>query len=660
MTPRDPLLPEPQAFYFGDPGRPLLGCLHRPAHGAAEPAMGVLVCAPLGHEDLATHRALRRWAGALAEAGWPVLRFDYPGAGDSADLPAGALWLEAMLQSVHQAADALRQHSGAPRVVLLGVRVGALLAAQVARQRSDVAALVALLPVASGRAWVRECRLLNGQAMNGQALGGAQVHVGAAGGLDLGGLVLDAEQAASLGSVQAGGPPGSLGCAALVIERDDLAGGRYADDLQGSGAEVVVHPLSGLDRVMAVAHSAWLPTRVDALSVDWLQNLALPATPTLSDATSASPLSWSAPAGLLSFSEGARWIDDPVTGVVLTEQLIRIGRAPALAAVLTRAATDAEAAPDARGLLLLSSGAERRCGPNRLWTRFARQRAARGEVVLRLDLAGIGDSAARPGGTEHDVYDPGCQRDIAAALAWLRSALGVGPCAVVGICSGAFHAWRAALSGLPVQAVLPVNPLVFHWLPGMSLDPTAHAFGQLGIASDALRLARDPQRWLKLLRGRVNYRVILSALAGRARAGLRQRARGLARGLGVNLRDDLASELRQVARAGVALHFVFSDQEPGRALLLEQGGAVARRLMDGPQLALHAVAGADHTFTRRADREALYAVLDRALSSVPALAPGPAPASLTASPPASLPASSPASSPASPPAPAPPPAAPPR
>ena len=197
------------------------------------------------------------------------------------------------------------------------------------------------------------------------------------------------------------------------------------------------------------------------------------------------------------------------------EQAVQIGSLPALAAVLSRPGRDLAGPGSRRGLLLLSSGAERRSGPNRLWTPFARHRAALGDVVLRLDLAGIGDSTTRPGGSDHDVYDSRCTEDIAAALAWLRQTQAVGPCVVAGICSGAFHAWRAALAGLPVQAVLAVNPLVFHWQAGMSLDPTAHAFGQISIADDALRSARDPQRWLKLLRGQVHVRLILSAVAGR-------------------------------------------------------------------------------------------------------------------------------------------------
>ena len=40
-------------------------------------------CQPLGHEYIRAHRTFNQLAAGLARAGFPVLRFDYSGTGDS-------------------------------------------------------------------------------------------------------------------------------------------------------------------------------------------------------------------------------------------------------------------------------------------------------------------------------------------------------------------------------------------------------------------------------------------------------------------------------------------------------------------------------------------------------------------------------------------------
>src|SRR5215469_8125443 len=69
-------------FYFGVPEKELFGCLHMPEADSSLNC-GVVVCQPFGHEYVNSHRALRQLAVRLAGAGFPVLRFDYHGCGDS-------------------------------------------------------------------------------------------------------------------------------------------------------------------------------------------------------------------------------------------------------------------------------------------------------------------------------------------------------------------------------------------------------------------------------------------------------------------------------------------------------------------------------------------------------------------------------------------------
>ena len=101
----------------------------------------------------------RKLAEQLASAGLPVLRFDYPGTGDSAGEEAPnriADWLA----SIHGGADWLRRKAGVKQVALCGLRLGATLAATAAAQCPDsVDALILLAPIAIGRMHIRELTL---------------------------------------------------------------------------------------------------------------------------------------------------------------------------------------------------------------------------------------------------------------------------------------------------------------------------------------------------------------------------------------------------------------------------------------------------------------------------------------------------------------------
>src|SRR5205823_3052307 len=57
-----------------------------------------------------------------------------------------------------------------------------------------------------------------------------------------------------------------------------------------------------------------------------------------------------------------------------------------------------------RAIVLLDAGATYRIGPNRLHVELARRLARDGDLVLRIDQSGIGDSAPRDGAPDDDVY----------------------------------------------------------------------------------------------------------------------------------------------------------------------------------------------------------------------------------------------------------------
>ncbi len=143
-TPLEAELP----LYFGAGGE-LFG-LYQSAGTPARKA--VLLCPPLGQEQIRCHRLYRQLAHALAAEGIPVLRFDYYGCGDSAGASAQVDW-QRCLADARDAADELRQRSKTDRVIAFGARLGgsiALTAAAAAR----FSELVVWDPVLDGNAYV--------------------------------------------------------------------------------------------------------------------------------------------------------------------------------------------------------------------------------------------------------------------------------------------------------------------------------------------------------------------------------------------------------------------------------------------------------------------------------------------------------------------------
>ena len=150
--------PSPDAFWFGPPERRAFGWYHAPVGGPRD--MAVVLCPPLGHEMLCTHRAYRHLAQQLSTRGFPVLRFDYHGTGDSAGSDHDGNRVPDWLATIDEAIELIRQ-GGATRVTLFGIRIGATFATTVALRRTDVDALALVAPAVSGATYLRELRAMH-------------------------------------------------------------------------------------------------------------------------------------------------------------------------------------------------------------------------------------------------------------------------------------------------------------------------------------------------------------------------------------------------------------------------------------------------------------------------------------------------------------------
>lgn len=150
-----------EAFYFGPSESYLLGLFH-PRQGTNRNE-GIVLCNPFGQEYLRAHKSMRRLAINLAELGYPVLRFDYRGTGDSAgdiDGHTADHWVDDIGHAIQELVDM----AAVPRVALIGLRLGALLAAQAADRHHQVSRLVMWDPIVDGAEYVGGIRssIVNG------------------------------------------------------------------------------------------------------------------------------------------------------------------------------------------------------------------------------------------------------------------------------------------------------------------------------------------------------------------------------------------------------------------------------------------------------------------------------------------------------------------
>jgi pimeloyl-ACP methyl ester carboxylesterase len=136
-------------LFIGTTERRLFG-LYEPAAASRGKPRAAVLCYPWGMEYIYAHRTMRQLAAKLAAAGFHTLRFDYFGTGDSSGESEQAD-LVGSNSDVGAAMEALRDIAGTPRVVLIGLRVGANIAVEVASQHeSEVEALVLWDPIVSG------------------------------------------------------------------------------------------------------------------------------------------------------------------------------------------------------------------------------------------------------------------------------------------------------------------------------------------------------------------------------------------------------------------------------------------------------------------------------------------------------------------------------
>jgi len=554
-----------EAGWFGPEDRPRFGWLYRPDKPASN-GVGVVIVPPFGREDICAHRTLRHLAEDSARAGFVSLRFDLDGTGDSAGDDADPDRIEAWIASVRDACDLARK-AGSTGLVLVGVRLGATLAALAAKGRTDVAALVAFNAVVSGKAYLRELRAFQA-TMNLQP----PPTPGDSGGQESSGFLFTDSTSAALKFVNLAAEDALPAPVVQVLERDDLPERKdWPEHLKKLGGIVEVQRVPGYADMLNDPHA----NRIAQAFIDACVARARSLPGFSGSAVSKASLLRSR----VAFNVG---------GAAITEEVVTPGAG--LFGILTRPSNGG----DEHAVLMLNAGAIRHIGSNRMDVRLARRLASVGLTVLRADLTGMGDSPARTGAVENVVYGPHCLEDVGLLVSWLR-ARGVRNLAAGGMCSGAYHVLRAMIARQAIDRAYLINCLAFG--PTVAFDPEGS--GVLGEVAHYDKAVRSGRAWRRLLTGRVAFGAVTRVAFWHLANVSKRAGREIARRLGIPLRDDLGTDLLAIARRGGRIDFLFCAGETGLTLLAAEAGSVVPALCRTNKLGMRVLQGPDHTFTQR-------------------------------------------------------------
>ncbi len=260
-------------FHFGPSGRRLLGSLHVPQRLRPRSA-AILLCNPFGEEAARAHRIYRVLATQLERRGYAVLRFDYGSTGDSmgdGDEASVADWLA----DVELAARELTTASGARKLVAVGLRLGATLAAlATSRGGLRLRHLVMWDPVVGGAGYLRELATMHRSYLQHEL--GAPVLASASGvPTEALGTPISRALAAELTAIDLAGEPVRTDHVTVISTRDPAAIAPLREGWGGSpSARWIELPASAAWNTDAALNASVVPMDVVQAMLERIEELS--------------------------------------------------------------------------------------------------------------------------------------------------------------------------------------------------------------------------------------------------------------------------------------------------------------------------------------------------------------------------------------------------
>jgi len=567
--------------YIGTEEKKLFSWIHYCAD-VSNTEVGVVICPPLGIDYMNSHRALRHLADEYARAGIPAFRFDYSGCGDSSDQNPDLDQLEIQIESISTAMQAFKAETGLQRIGIVGFKFGATLAALLsARVRIDFLALWA--PIIKGKRYLREIRLL--QQMSNSS--DTQDHI-EAGGLVINSATSQAWQDVDLCSLQ---PKCHR---VLIIPADEIKNEqKLCDSWQGDHRHVSQLNLEGSSDMLVDAHFTRIPLPTIKAIVDWSHSsdLAHRKFQGINDRAHSACVS--------------TYLESSQSNI---RQRLKESCFACLETNKFFVLTEPEKVNSKLPLIIfLNSGANHHVGPNRFYVTLCRQLAVRGFCCIRADLPGLGDGYLNNANEENVTYLPDLSRHIDNLLGLVDECCPHENIVLAGLCSGAYGAYVSAIE-LDSQKLLEcilINPLTFYWEDGMTLEnAVSRSYQNWGWYLQSLK---EPARWLKFFRGRVNYGNLLSSIVNRVEirfvAFFRKCTQRVSRkSQPGTVSRNLAADLGKIENRGIDVSIVLADSDPGWDILMTNAGSKVKKMISGNALSVYMIEEADHTFSMKRSR----------------------------------------------------------
>ena len=547
--------------------------VYYPPQEQSASAGDILLVPPFGEEMNRCRAMVAMQARALSEFGFGTLVLDPRGTGDSSGEFCDAAWT-GWRDDLQQGIDWLgRAAHGC--VAVWGIRLGAIMAAELAVRNPAITRLLLWQPVVNGKNYFTQflrIRIAAEMETRGGVRSTDELRARSAAGemVEVSGYLVGPELARSIDEARF---PDAATLSSTKISWFEVV----------ASTEIVPPNFRTVDEYRAKAVAI---EREAVIGPPFWQLHERTLTPSLLEATTKCVSAWGTSASAAADSHAPADAPMPLASPAVDAReypIVCRCESDELVAVLHRADPSAR-----RGIVIVvAGGPQYRAGAHRQFVSLARRLSARGYPVLRFDLRGMGDSGGTHLGYQHSAPD------IRAAIdALVRHQPSVDQVVLFGECESASGILFYAYRDVRVKGIALVNPWV-RTEEGQAKVIVKHYYPQR-LVSAAF--------WRKVLSGQWNMKESLRSLYGvlRASSGI-----GRPRATGAESDDFAALPLPVKTATGLSR---FTGPAiilmSGRDYIAREFDEVARSsdlwrgLLAQPRICRRLLEDADHTFSR--------------------------------------------------------------